>query len=217
VRVGSAWPVREYVDGWVDGWSWSREAPRPEPVDGGWYVATRSEREHGRYVLSEPTKEIVAAIVGDDPAERTGVKLPGDPQEWLTQFGEGWEPDHEGWFMTRALGHPPGRQPPFGYEVTLDAAPRLAVATVRAPEGNVVASGRMGLGTSYAVADQIVTDQKHRRLGLGTVVMAALERHALEAGVERAVLGATGDGRALYERLGWDVGAPLTAVYYRPG
>ena len=47
--------------------------------------------------------------------------------------------------------------------------------------------------------------------------MAALERHALEAGLERAVLGATGDGRALYERLGWDVGAPLTAVLLPPG
>jgi hypothetical protein len=48
-------------------------------------------------------------------------------------------------------------------------------------------------------------------------VMAALEGYAVEAGLGRAVLGATGDGRALYERLGWDVGSPLTAVYYRPG
>ena len=60
--------------------------------------------------------------------------------------------------------------------MTLDTSPRVAVASVLAPEGNVVASGRMGLGASYAVADQIVTDERHRRLGLGTVVMAALER-----------------------------------------
>ena len=119
--------------------------------------------------------------------------------------------------MTRELGHPPGRQPPRGYDVKVEPAPTLVIASVLAPEGNIVSSGRMGLGATYAVADQIVTDERHRRLGLGTVVMAALERHALEAGLDRAVLAATGDGRALYERLGWDVGAPLTAVSYRPG
>ena len=209
--------MREYVDGWVDGWTRSRGTPRPEPVDGGWYVATRSEREHGRFVLSEPTKERVLAIIGAEQPPRTGLKFPGDPQEWFSQLGPGWEPDHEGWFMTRRLGHPQGRQAPHGYRVELEAAPTLAVASVLAPEGNVVASGRMGLGSAYAVADQIVTDERHRRLGLGTVVMAALERYAVEAGLDRAVLGATGDGRALYERLGWDVGAPLTAVYYLPG
>jgi len=211
------WSVREYVDGWVDGWTRSRGTARPEAVDGGWYVATRSETEHGRYVLSEPTKERVHAVLDAEQPPRTGLKFPGDPDEWLPQLGAGWEPDHSGWFMTRGLGHPPGRQAPPGYELTLDAQPGVAVASVIAPEGNVVASGRMGLGASYAVADKIVTDERHRRLGLGTVVMAALERHALEAGLDRAVLGATDDGRALYERLGWDVGAPLTAVYYKPG
>ncbi len=210
------WEVREYVDGWVDGWARSRGTPRPEPVDGGWYVATRSESEHGRFVLSEPTKERVHAIVDAGQPPLTGLKLPGDPEEWLPQLGEGWEPDHSGWFMTRGLGRPQGRQPPAGYEVRLEAEPRVAVASVLAPEGDVVATGRMGLGVSYAVADQIVTDERHRRLGLGTVVMAALERYAVEAGLDRAVLGATGDGRVLYERLGWDAGAPLTAVYYRP-
>jgi GNAT superfamily N-acetyltransferase len=135
---------------------------------------------------------------------------------WLPRFGEGWVLDHPGWFMTRALGRPPSRQAPAGYEVRVDAEPRRVLASVLAPEGDEVASGRMGLGASYAVADQIVTDARHRRLGLGTVVMAALERHALDAGLERAVLGATGDGYALYERLGWDLRSPLTAAYYRP-
>jgi GNAT superfamily N-acetyltransferase len=210
------WSVKEYVDGWVDGWAWSRGTSRPEPVDGGWYVATRSDVEHERFVLSEPTVERVDAILAKGPAPTTCVKFPGDPAEWLPRFGPGWVPDHEGCFMTRALGRPPGRQAPAGYEVKVEAKPRVVVASVLAPEGNVISSGRMGLGTSYAVADQIVTDERHRRLGLGTVVMAALEKGALEAGLERAVLGATGDGQALYERLGWDAGAPLTAVHYRP-
>jgi GNAT superfamily N-acetyltransferase len=186
-------------------------------VDGGWYVATGRPQEPRRFVLSDPSSVRLAAILEQGQPPLTCVKLPGEPAEWLPRFGEGWEPIHEGWFMTRALGRPPGRQAPRGYQVKLEPAPTVAVASVLAPEGNVVASGRMGLGASYAVADQIVTDEQHRRLGLGTVVMAELERHALEAGLERAVLGATGDGRALYERLGWDVGAPLAGASYRPG
>jgi GNAT superfamily N-acetyltransferase len=209
----SSWGIADYVDGWVDGWTRSRETARPEPVDGGWYVATGSVEEPGRFVLSEPTPERLASILEQDPPALTSVKLPGLQDEWLARFGEGWKPIHEGWFMTRALGRPPGRRPPPHYEVKAEPGPTLVIASVLAPEGNVVASGRMGLGETYAVADQIVTDDRHRRLGLGTVGMAELERHALEAGLERAVLGATGDGRALYERLGWDVGAPLAGAY----
>ncbi len=120
--------------------------------------------------------------------------------------------------MTRALGPASGTAGTHGLRVELETAPRLVVASVLAPEGNVVSSGRMGLGETYAVADQIVTDERHRRLGLGTVVMAALERHALEAGLERAVLGATGDGRGRSTSgSAGTSGAPLTAVYYRPG
>ncbi len=213
----SAWAIADYVDGWVDGWTRSREAARPEAVDGGWYVATGTPEEPQRFVLSEPTPERLAALLEQDQPPLTCVKLPGEPAEWFPRFGEGWEPIHEGCFMTRALGRPPGRQAPFGYQVKLEPAPTLVTVSVLAPEGNVVASGRMGLGASYAVADQIFTDDRHRRLGLGTVVMAELEKHALEAGLERAVLGATGDGRALYERLGWDVGVPIAGATYRPG
>lgn len=98
----------EYVDGWVDGWARSREAERPERVDGGWYVATRTDLEHGRFVLSEPTPERLAAILEGGLPASTCVKLPGEPSEWLPRFGEGWEPIHEGCFMTRALGSPRG-------------------------------------------------------------------------------------------------------------
>ncbi len=212
-----AWPVAEYVDGWVDGWTRARETERPEPVDGGWRVATGSAREVRRFVLSEPTPERLAAILQQGQPPTTCIKLPGEPEEWLPRFGEGWESIHEGWFMTRALGKPQGRQPPLRYEVEVEPSPTFVVASVLAPEGNVVASGRIGLGASYAVPDRIVTDERHRRLGLGTVVMAELERHALDAGLERAVLGATGDGRALYQRLGWDVGAPLAGATLQPG
>src|SRR4051794_29661760 len=106
-----AWPVVDYVDGWVDGWARSRETVRPEAVDGGWYVATGTDLEVQRYVLSEPTPQRLEAVLGQGQPPTTCVKLPGEADEWLPLFGEGWEPIHVGWFMTRALGRPPGRRP----------------------------------------------------------------------------------------------------------
>ena len=66
-----------------------------------------------------------------------------------------------------------------------------------------------------AVFDQIVTDEGHRRLGLGTVVMVKLDALAEKSGVTERLLVATEAGRALYERLGWSVLAPWsTAVLF---
>ena len=45
--------------------------------------------------------------------------------------------------------------------------------------------------------------------------MAELGNQALKVGRTRAVLGATVDGRALYERLGWRVVAPMSGAYCR--
>jgi GNAT superfamily N-acetyltransferase len=65
------------------------------------------------------------------------------------------------------------------------------------------------------VFDQIVTDEAHRRLGLGTVVMLNLDAVAEQAGATDRLLVATEAGRALYERLGWTVLAPWsTAVLF---
>ena len=75
----SAWAIADYVDGWVDGWTRSREAARPEAVDGGWYVATGTPEEPQRFVLSEPTPERLAALLEQGQPPLTCVKLPGEP------------------------------------------------------------------------------------------------------------------------------------------
>ncbi|MFJ8495383.1 GNAT family N-acetyltransferase [Streptomyces sp. NPDC094038] len=53
------------------------------------------------------------------------------------------------------------------------------------------------------MADQILTAPVHQRRGLGSAVMGALQQQALAAGATRTVLGASPQGRALYESLGW--------------
>lgn len=63
-----------------------------------------------------------------------------------------------------------------------------------------------------AVVDQVETSPAHRRRGLGSLVMRTLANAAVEVGASAAVLGATIEGRALYESLGWRTDGPLTGL-----
>ncbi|MFF5209546.1 hypothetical protein [Streptosporangium sp. NPDC000396] len=46
--------------------------------------------------------------------------------------------------------------------------------------------------------------------------MGTLTNAAIENGVSAGILGATIQGRALYEALGWKVLSPLTGFVYKP-
>lgn len=70
-------------------------------------------------------------------------------------------------------------------------------------EAQVAARGRVAVVGSYAILDRIFTSPDCRRQGLGTFVTRALIAIALEQDVEEGLLVATGDGRELYEYLGW--------------
>ncbi|MDO3701713.1 GNAT family N-acetyltransferase [Micromonospora sp. C28SCA-DRY-2] len=56
-------------------------------------------------------------------------------------------------------------------------------------------------------------DLAHRRRGLGSVVMAALHRHAARRGARTGILVATDEGRALYQRLGWVVHTEVSGAF----
>ncbi|WP_127356693.1 GNAT family N-acetyltransferase [Actinacidiphila soli] len=71
-------------------------------------------------------------------------------------------------------------------------------------------------GSDAAVFDQIETSPAHRRKGLGSLVMRALANAAYDAGATTGVLGATVEGRALQESLGWRTDAPLTGLLSAP-
>ena len=63
----------------------------------------------------------------------------------------------------------------------------------------------------------IETEPEHQRRGLGSAVMATLANTATDLGATTGILGATVQGRALYEALGWQVVEPLSGfVYKRP-
>jgi predicted GNAT family acetyltransferase len=87
---------------------------------------------------------------------------------------------------------------------------------VLADDGALAARGQIAVTGESAVVDQVETEPAHRRRGLGSVVMRRLANIAVERGATTAVLGASVEGKALYESLGWRVRAPLAGFVYRP-
>jgi GNAT superfamily N-acetyltransferase len=105
---------------------------------------------------------------------------------------------------------------PDGYSVGTETADGVTYVRVLAADGGLAAYGQIGLTGAACVFDQIVTEDAHQRLGLGTAVMGTLTNAAVENGVTTGILGASTQGRALYETLGWKVLAPLTGFIHRP-
>jgi GNAT superfamily N-acetyltransferase len=70
--------------------------------------------------------------------------------------------------------------------------------------GEIAASGMMGLSGSDAVAHQIRTEPAYRRRGLASVVMSALCQRAMEMGATTGLLVASPEGEQLYLSLGWE-------------
>ncbi|MFC7625113.1 GNAT family N-acetyltransferase [Microlunatus sp. GCM10028923] len=206
-----------FVEAWVTGWIKSRRPPLAEPVDGGWFIQRDTDFESCRWVLTGPDPERLAEIVAGPVPEAACVKFAGDPAVWLPRFGSGWVEADPGWFMTRELGPADAPSVPDGYRIEVSAEPELIMVRVLDGSGELAASGQCGLVLPYAVPDIIVTEEAHRRRGLGRLVMGELQRLAYDSGARTAVLSATTDGRELYRSLGWRELSGLVGAYYRPG
>ena len=93
---------------------------------------------------------------------------------------------------------------------------RLSLLTILASNGELAASGRLGIVGDVAIYDRIRVQDAHQRRGLGRALMTALGEAANRAGAARWLLVATPEGRALYETLGWTVHAPYTSAFIPP-
>ncbi|MGW6561885.1 GNAT family N-acetyltransferase [Streptomyces hydrogenans] len=205
----------ETARSWAEGWAVSRGAPRPEDVPWGLRIAVGRPTQTVRHILLGTDAETARALVGTITEPTTCVKAFLPPAVMDPWFSADWEPTEPCFLMAVDL-RPSRADAPDGYTVTVDTSGGLLSARVLAPDGEPAACGQAGLTDTACVFDQIVTEPAHRRRGLGTTVMAALTAAALEHGVSEGVLGATVQGRALYETLGWKVLAPLSGQVYRP-
>lgn len=97
--------------------------------------------------------------------------------------------------------------PEYGVEVR--SAGPLEYVRVVDREDKLAARGMMAIVGSDAVMHDIHTEPDHRRRGLGSVVMAALSKRAIQRQARTGLLMATTEGAHLYRKLGWSSEATM--------
>ena len=121
-------------------------------------------------------------------------------------------PPYPEWMMAVALDDQRVVEPRDGYTSSTEAGPGIVVITVHDPDGQVAATGQMGVVGEVAVMDKIETRPGHRRRGLGGAMMSVLADRARSIGAVRGVLMASTEGRALYTSLGWTTLCPAVVA-----
>ncbi|MGK5546169.1 GNAT family N-acetyltransferase [Streptomyces sp. URMC 127] len=202
---------------WVAGWALSRRTPPPVGKPWGYYIEVPGNPvEVGRHVLPETTEALVRSAAASVTVPRTWMKMPAEPEEIAPWLPAGWAMAWEdtGHLMAADLV---AASPvvPAGYTTTVESVGSVIHVRVLDASGEPAAMGQSAVLGEAAVVDRVMTAQTHRRRGLGRFVMATLAEHALARGARLGVLGATDDGRALYETLGWKKHTTLAECVYR--
>ncbi|WKX69062.1 GNAT family N-acetyltransferase [Streptomyces sp. XD-27] len=210
--------VADIVTTWVAGWAVSRRTPPPVEKPWGFYVEVAGNPDEvGRHVLPEAQESWVRSAAASVSVPRTWMKMPAEPEEIEPWLSGGWVVAWEetGHLMAVDL-MATNPVAPEGYTATVETMGAVTCVRVLDAAGEQAAQGQMAALGEAVVVDRVVTEEAHRRRGLGDFVMRALADRALEEGAVLGVLGATDAGRALYETLGWKKHATLAECVYRP-
>ncbi|HZF88369.1 MAG TPA: GNAT family N-acetyltransferase [Streptomyces sp.] len=203
---------------WVAGWAVSRRTPPPVDKPWGFYISVADNPDEvGRHVLPEADEALIRSAAASVTVPRTWMKMPAEPEEIEPWLLPGWVVAYEetGHLMATDFTATNPVEP-GGYTVAVEAVGAVIHVRVLDAAGEQAAKGQMALLGHAAVVDRVLTEDAHRRRGLGQLVMRTLADRALEEGAGLGVLGATDAGRALYETLGWKKHATLAECVYRP-
>ncbi|RIA46975.1 acetyltransferase (GNAT) family protein [Hephaestia caeni] len=203
------------VETWVSGWARARGTPPPERHRDGFRVEVGAPDQRTRYVF--PTVSATLTRLAEDirlPAIHLKVCAP--PETVRVLIPRRWRLDAPRTFMRRETIAPAPATLPDGYRLERDTVDDIDNARILAPDGSIAAAGHVVVIDHSAIYDRVITQEEHRRLGLGRALMAALDLAAAERGAQRGLLVATEPGRALYEALGWKPLAPYTSMMIPP-
>ncbi|KUJ65771.1 GNAT family acetyltransferase [Streptomyces albus subsp. albus] len=201
------------VRSWVEGWVVSRGAAHPVEEPWGFTIDVGLAGQVTRHVLLDADEPLIRKLTETATAPGTWLKFFLPPETVAPWTAPGWRFDIDGFLMSARL-HPARAVAPSGYQVRTWARGGITRILVLTDGGAFAARGQIAVPAAGrpAVVDQVETSPTHRRKGLGSLVMRALTNAAVDAGSPTAVLGATIEGRALYESLGWRTHSPLTGL-----
>ncbi|MEV6399881.1 GNAT family N-acetyltransferase [Streptomyces sp. NPDC051907] len=205
----------ETVRAWVDGWVVSRGAADPVAEPWGFTVDVGHVKHATRHVLTADDEPTVRKVAAEVAAPAVWLKAFADPEAVLSWVGPDWTADDPGWLMHTELRRS-ATAIPEGYAMKTWVRGGVTRVLVTAAGGSFAARGQVAPTGTTAVVDQVETAAAHQRKGLGSLVMRTLHNAAVDSGASIGILGATFEGRALYESLGWRAQSPLVSLYYGP-
>jgi GNAT superfamily N-acetyltransferase len=200
------------IEIWAFGYALTRGYPAPETVTTGLWLEVGKPDQRGRFVLPEFDPAMFSELARSIEAPGIYIEAPAPREAAASLLPDKWTVRERAFLMTTALGAPHRLPLPPGYRLAAQDDGGAIKVEVTNDDGELAASGSAGLTDGHAVFDQILTQAAHRRLGLGTTVMGALTRRAMERGANQGTLIATPNGRALYQVLGWEQWSEVTSV-----
>jgi GNAT superfamily N-acetyltransferase len=210
-------PDADLTTRWAEGWTVSRGTPPPLPTRWGLRIEVGAPNQLRRHVLLDPDPAAAASELAASVGEPlTWIKAAVAPEALRPALGADWSQDDPGWLMAWDVA-PAAVRVPEGYTVATEFAEAVTRVRVLAADGSLAARAQYGHGDGFGVVDQVRTEAEHQRRGLGSLVMGTLANVAHEDGARTSILGASVEGRALYEALGWKVCAPLAGFIFRRG
>jgi GNAT superfamily N-acetyltransferase len=201
----------QLVETWLRARSLVRKLPQPVPDHGGLRVETDSTEEIRRYVFAhavEGLRELAATI----KIPRILLKFCGPQDAMRELLPARWQFQPPGYIMVRDHSATIRRALPVEYRLEVTYEENLRFGRILTSDGDVVAFGYAAQYAGVFIYDRIVTNPLHRRRGLATALIGALEAMRTSRAY-REILVATQDGRALYTALGWTLYSPYTTAF----
>ncbi|MGW8376936.1 GNAT family N-acetyltransferase [Streptomyces sp. ODS28] len=208
--------ISELTRTWTHGWTVSRRTPPPVERPWGLSIEVGAEGHMLRHVVPSAEGDAIRAAAEAAPGPDAWLKIPAEPREVWPFLPPGWVVVEEdpGHLMAADLCET-GPAAPEGYAASVEVCDGVTFVVVRDAAGERAARGQAAVVGEAAIVDQVVTEEAHRRRGLGAFVMRTLADRAVAEGAVLGILGATDAGRALYETLGWKAHAGLTGCTRR--
>jgi hypothetical protein len=200
----------DWLLAWVTGRSLARGLPLPFADRGAWRAEIGSDSEIRRWVFPGLTAEMrkLAEEIASPGLNLRALATPEAMGEFLPS---GWLVQASSYAMVAPPRRSSPQQLPSGYRLELQQGPQAVHGFVLTDDGELAASGHLGIGEQAAVVDRIVTHMAHRRRGLGRAIMSAVATARPDPSQPR-ILVATEAGRQLYEVLGWRVLGPYASA-----
>lgn len=201
----------DLLERWLTGWSLARGVPLPVRQGAGLVVEVGWPEQLRRHVFVDAGASLQACAAEID-APFIHLKAAVDTEQLRRVLADCWRIEPPGYLMGRpaALGRSVGLAP--GYRASAGTENGAQIVRITDADDDIAAIGRVVVHDGTAVFDRIETAEAHRRKGLGSALMVALDALAEQSGATERLLVATDAGRGLYLSLGWVVLSPYSTA-----